>query len=432
MPPTELRKRDHGDGELIKQVELPTIKIGSPETKSNRKLVGVDGLWYDVTTFLPHHPGGPIMEKFIGEDASQVFHAYGHEKVLKYRKPVAQYPIPERHPADAEFEDLVKMFKAKGYYKTDWMFYVQKTSVVIMLYALVFYLVIGFEQWYMHYIGAVVLAFFWQQCGFIMHEFMHSQVFRQRFKDRFGGCIFGTTFFGISAHWWQDEHIIHHGMTNVVNVANRFADPQMWESVWAQDPKMYPLFKGLLAYILIKIQHITFIPVVVFIGRYEIVSDSFRRERRWYEWVAWMFHWMWMTFLLSYLPTWREVGIFYFIAASVEGIFHFQLILSHYCKLFLNEDEFHSASWYESMILTNMNIDTYRWLYWYYGGLNFHIEHHLFPKMARKHLGDAAPYVEDVCKRHGIEYDSCSFYEAICKTLVHLKSAGTHYKLDPR
>lgn len=31
-----------------------------------RKLVGVDGAWYDVTDFIPRHPGGPIIEEFIG------------------------------------------------------------------------------------------------------------------------------------------------------------------------------------------------------------------------------------------------------------------------------------------------------------------------------------------------------------------------------
>jgi len=31
-----------------------------------RKLVGVDGKWYDVTDFISRHPGGPIIEEFIG------------------------------------------------------------------------------------------------------------------------------------------------------------------------------------------------------------------------------------------------------------------------------------------------------------------------------------------------------------------------------
>ena len=122
----------------------------------------------------------------------------------------------------------------------------------------------------------------------------------------------------------------------------------------------------------------------------------------------------------------------YFIAAFVEGMFHFQLILSHYCRLFMDVEDFHETSWYEYQILSNMNITTTPLLDWYYGGLNFHIEHHLFPTMARKKLRDAAPYVIDICKRHNIDYESRSFMGCLTMTLSHLKKAGAHYKLDPR
>ena len=426
--PTELRLRDP---QSFVNEDFPDNLLNG-NNNTDRKLVGVDGNWYDVTDFIDKHPGGPIIEQFIGQDATTVFHAYDHKNVLKYRKPVGHYKMPERHPADKEFDELVTFFKKKGFYVTDWMFYFQKTMVIVGLISAVFYCVMAFDQWYMHYLGAFILAFFWQQNGFIMHEFMHSQVFHDRKKDEVGGLVYGTFCFGISAHWWKDEHIIHHAMTNVVDVANRFVDPQMWESCWAQNEKLFPLFQTALQYCLIKIQHFTFIPVVVFFGRYEIVTDSMRKERRPEEWVAWAGHCMWLGYLLSQLPTWREVMIFYFIAASVQGIFHFQLILSHYCQMFMRTDEFHKSSWYAFNSLSNMNIDTYRWLDWYYGGLNFHIEHHMFPTMARKNLRHAAPYVKAICDKHGIPYESRSFFGAMMKTLQSLKVAGSHFKLDPR
>ncbi|XP_013399502.1 sphingolipid 10-desaturase [Lingula anatina] len=434
MPPTPTELRHRAAGDTLES--LPVIELNdsnkSTDNGKEQKLVGVDGNWYDVTNFLKHHPGGPVIEQFIGQDATHVFHAYGHEGVLKHRKPVGTYKMPIRHPADADFEKLIQFAKEKGYFETDFVWYLKKMFVAFMLLAVAFYLVIGFEQWYVHYLGAVALAFHWQQCGFIMHDFMHSQVFRKHSKDGPCGTIFGAVFFGISASWWRDEHIIHHAMTNVVNVAQRFVDPQMWESAWAQNEKLFPLFRNTLQYCFVKIQHITFIPIVVFIGRYEIVTDSFRQERRWPEWVGACIHWMWICFLLSHLPTWKEVFTFYVIAASVEGIFHFQLILSHYCKAFYTTDEFHKYSWFEYQVLSNMNIETWWFLDWYYGGLNYHIEHHLFPTMARKHLRSIGPYVEEVCKKHGIDYDMCPFAEAMWKTLVHLKKTGNHFTLDPR
>ena len=406
-----------------------------PIPPEGKQCVGINGYWYDVTHFIPKHPGGPIIERFVGKDATTVFNAFRHsEDLLKHRKPVGAYKIPVRHPADQDFEELVAKFEKLGYYKTDWSFYVKKLTFVYSLLAIAFYSVINLHHlWYMRIVGGAALAFFWQQSGFVMHELMHSQVFRtNRTFDRLFGTLIGTIGFGMSAHWWQDEHILHHGMTNTVDLVRQLVDPQMWEAVWAQNKKMFPLFGGILQYCLIRIQHITFVPVVIICGRVEILLDSYWWERRWYEWCAIAAHWAWMIYLLSWLPTWSYVFQVYAVACMVEGVFHFQLILSHYCKAFLEVDDFHKSSWYVFQVASNMNIDTYWWLDWYYGGLNFHIEHHLFPKMARRNLRRVAPYVEAICKKHDIEYDNNSFMCCLGKTLEHLKKTGKLFKLDPR
>lgn len=47
-----------------------------------------------------------------------------------------------------------------------------------------------------------------------------------------------------------------------------------------------------------------------------------------------------------------------------------------------------------------------RVLSWYLGGLNFQIEHHLFPKICHIHYHALAPIVEDTCRAHGVRYSS--------------------------
>ena len=418
--PNELHLRSNGNSAHLTQHLKPELR--------GRKLVGVDGYWYDVTDFINIHPGGPVIEHFIGQDATAIFHAQGHQNVLKHRKPVGTYKVPNRHPADDDFEDLVKEFKAKGYFTSDISYYVKKAIFIFSLLACVFSCVLCFESMWMHFLGAVFLTFVWQQSALVMHDFMHTQVFRKHSIDRVFGVFFGTTIFGISSHWWRDEHILHHGLCNTVDKAKNWADPQMWEVSWAQNSKLFPLFKSKLDYYLIKIQHYTFVPVVVIIGRYEIVWDSFRKEKRPIEWVGLFFHVIWLGWLLSNLPTWTEVLIFYFIAATYEGWLHFQLILSHYCKLFVTIEEYHQSSWYVVQVLSNLNIKNPWYWDWYYGGLNYHIEHHLFPTMARKHLRTASDRVREVCAKHGIEYDFCTIIEALTKTLVHLKKVGATYK----
>ena len=47
-----------------------------------------------------------------------------------------------------------------------------------------------------------------------------------------------------------------------------------------------------------------------------------------------------------------------------------------------------------------------RLLTWYLGGLNFQIEHHLFPKICHVHYPAISPIVEATCRAHGIRHTS--------------------------
>jgi linoleoyl-CoA desaturase len=45
-----------------------------------------------------------------------------------------------------------------------------------------------------------------------------------------------------------------------------------------------------------------------------------------------------------------------------------------------------------------------RLLSWFVGGLNFQIEHHLFPKICHLHYPALAPVVEATCREFGVRY----------------------------
>jgi linoleoyl-CoA desaturase len=47
-----------------------------------------------------------------------------------------------------------------------------------------------------------------------------------------------------------------------------------------------------------------------------------------------------------------------------------------------------------------------RLLTWYLGGLNFQIEHHLFPKVCHLHYPAISPIVEAACRAHGVRHSS--------------------------
>jgi fatty acid desaturase len=58
------------------------------------------------------------------------------------------------------------------------------------------------------------------------------------------------------------------------------------------------------------------------------------------------------------------------------------------------------------------------------GGLNYQIEHHLFPSMPRANLRRAQPIVRDYCRQLALPYCEASFIGSYAQVLWHLDSVG--------
>ena len=83
------------------------------------------------------------------------------------------------------------------------------------------------QSWATIVCGALCLAGFWQQSGFLMHDLMHNHLFHTRKLDQRVGWFFGCVCFGVSARWWRDEHTEHHLFVNTVISGVGCSDPQV-------------------------------------------------------------------------------------------------------------------------------------------------------------------------------------------------------------
>ena len=59
-------------------------------------------------------------------------------------------------------------------------------------------------------------------------------------------------------------------------------------------------------------------------------------------------------------------------------------------------------------VLTARNIRGSAFTDFWYGGLNYQIEHHLFTSLPRNRLSRAAPLVRDYCRAHALDYHETS------------------------
>jgi fatty acid desaturase len=58
------------------------------------------------------------------------------------------------------------------------------------------------------------------------------------------------------------------------------------------------------------------------------------------------------------------------------------------------------------------------------GGLNYQIEHHLFPSMPRSNLRRAQPLVREFCRQRELPYCQTSLVDSYAQALRHLNTVG--------
>jgi delta8-fatty-acid desaturase len=68
-------------------------------------------------------------------------------------------------------------------------------------------------------------------------------------------------------------------------------------------------------------------------------------------------------------------------------------------------------------IRTTMDIDTYPFMDWFHGGLNFQVVHHIWPRMARPHYRRANEMLREFCKDNKVDFTYVSLYECLSRIL---------------
>jgi fatty acid desaturase len=68
---------------------------------------------------------------------------------------------------------------------------------------------------------------------------------------------------------------------------------------------------------------------------------------------------------------------------------------------------------------------------WFSGGINYQIEHHLFPTMPRHNLAKARPHVQRYCREMGIEYQEMGFIRGWYHLLSHMRAIALSVSSTP-
>lgn len=121
-------------------------------------------------------------------------------------------------------------------------------------------------------------------------------------------------------------------------------------------------------------------------------------------------------FLVMHLTAGGIMSIIFQMAHVTEGADHPSL----------NADGNIENEWAIHELLTTVNFArNNRMLGWFVGGLNFQIEHHLFPQICHVHYRKISPIVEQTAKDFGLRYNlQPTFFKAVLSHAKMLKALG--------
>jgi linoleoyl-CoA desaturase len=82
--------------------------------------------------------------------------------------------------------------------------------------------------------------------------------------------------------------------------------------------------------------------------------------------------------------------------------------------------------WAIHQLKTTANFATRnRFVSWFVGGLNFQIEHHLFPKISHIHYPEISKIIKQACQEYGIAYvEYPKMHHAVASHVAFLKQMG--------
>jgi fatty acid desaturase len=311
-----------------------------------------------------------------------------------------------RTVAGADYAELRRTIIAAGLLKRSYVFYLFRSATCFALLglaiALLFLLPASFG-WTV--LATLMLGFSVVQVALIGHDAGHLEVFKESRKNWVLGQLCWTLIVGVGFWYWNDRHNRHHGHTNDVVedpdiqgsglLALNFTEQEgVTRRGWRRIALKYqPLF------ILIALLSLAFA------FRVEGTLFAFRRlrgARRSFEIALFTLNVLLWSALMTVLG-WRGAGIF--IGGQIVASLYLVAIIAPNHKGMPVWARGARLSFLERQVLGSRNVTSHPLWDFLFGGLNYQIEHHLFPTMPRVHFKRARSIIKPFCAAQGLSYE---------------------------
>jgi fatty acid desaturase len=263
---------------------------------------------------------------------------------------------------------------------------------------------------------AAFLAVVFAQVALVAHDLAHRQVFRTNTPSARAGMIAGNLVIGMSYGYWMDKHTKHHANPNHDDL-----DPDVGPGVlvWSREAARG---KGFLT----RYQAWFFFPLLTLLGL-SLKRDSVRAlrngtvKRRGVEAALLAAHFVFYVSALLIVLSPPQALVFFVVHQALFGVYlGLTFAPNHKGMPHPTGDE----DYLRKQVLTSRNVRGGLLVDAALGGLNYQIEHHLFPAMPTPNLRKAQPIVRAYCAEVGVAYEMTGLADSYAQALRHLHAVG--------
>ena len=427
-----------------------------------RKIVKIHNKYYDITNFA--HPGGPIAIMAANRrDATVLFeshHPFSDRTMMdnilkKYemheeREKCENYLLPgekengdifdweetlksdftievrdkvKKHFAEKAEQRGVTFSEATKATPQRWCEWGAMASATMWS----FYTMLYSQSIFWSWLNVLLFPSLYWMSGGMFHDGSHFAV-SQDWRINWGVQYMCRVI--VSPYDWLHQHVIgHHPYTNIHNKDPdlnhsreiRYTEHTKWNTKYIKQEKKY----FMLTAFLLLVVNIKNSLLLIFTQKYNDYVHKIPVEVKY--------------ILLHFLDIFLYVYLFFILPFQIWTPFYAikhaiipYLILSSIFNINASVNHTHKScikgqnkNWYIHQVTTSNNFGNHLPHYYTSIGLNYQIEHHLFPTLNHCHLHDIQPIVKSLCEKHGILYHHTGGYkEAIMGVYEHLREMG--------
>ncbi len=337
---------------------------------------------------------------------------------------VVQQTIRSSQTATAnEYAELKQILKKKGFLEKQPTYYTWRIALLLGLLVLGVAFLFVVNNFWLQLLNAVYLAFVFTQIGLLGHEAGHRQMFNESWKHDLLVLIGGNLIVGMSYAWWLDKHNAHHSNPNHVDMDPDIEIPFL-EFTGTEDLAGMGKFRQFL----VKHQATIFLPALMTVSlglQYNSVDFLLHMRAKYHflEWILMIAHFaLYFAVIFSRFVWWQAI-IFIVVHQALTGLYLGSIFAPNHKGMPVLEKE-STMDFLHRQVLTARNIHANPITDFVYGGLNYQIEHHLFPSMPRNKLKQAQQIIKPFCQAHDISYHETNIPTSLKEILQHLYSIG--------